>query len=287
LRDEYINPLTKKFQAMDDFFEDVKNGALPDYSFIEPQYDTGNNYLDGNSMHPLNDIRKGEELLKTVYEALRNSQYWTDTMLVITFDEHGGFYDHQPPPATVPTGDDSTYANPNYSFPFNRLGVRVPGIVVSAYTAKDTIIGDDPEDPATVFDHSSILATVEKRFGLKPLTKRDGAANTLELAINLATPRLLPTEALTALPNPAADAAAAAAADPANLFAANAQAPLSTNQRTMAALALACDLQITPSNNHAALISNHQKLVEQGDAADYIQKVEDKVISRRKAPPDP
>ena len=94
-------------------------------------------------------------------------------MLIITFDEHGGFYDHQPPPATVPTGDDSKYANPNYSFLFNRLGVRVPAIVVSAYTAKGTIIGDDPGDPATVFDHSSVLATVEKRFGLAPLTKRD------------------------------------------------------------------------------------------------------------------
>jgi phospholipase C len=284
LRDEYINPLTKKFQAMDDFFEDVKNGALPDYSFIEPQYDTGNNYLDGNSMHPLNDIRKGEELLKTVYEALRNSQYWTDTMLIITFDEHGGFYDHQPPPATVPTGDDSTYTNPNYSFPFNRLGVRVPGIVVSAYTAKGTIIGGDPADLATVFDHSSVLATVEKRFGLQPLTKRDGAANTLEVAINLAAPRLLPTEALTALPNPAADAGVAAAANPANIFAANAQAPLSANQKTMAALALACELQITPPIYHAALISNHQKLVEQKDAADYIQKVEKKVASRRASP---
>ena len=77
LRDEYINPLTKKFQDMDDFFDDVKNGALADYSFIEPRYDTGNNYLDGNSMHPLNDIRKGEDLLKRVYEALRNSRYWT------------------------------------------------------------------------------------------------------------------------------------------------------------------------------------------------------------------
>jgi phospholipase C len=186
----------------------------------------------------------------------------------------------------VPTGDDSQYANPNYSFLFNRLGVRVPGIVVSAYTAKGTLIGDDPASPATVFDHSSVLATVEKRFGLKPLTKRDGAANTLEVALNLAAPRLLPTEAPTTLPNPAADAAAAVPADPTTMFAASAQAPLSTNQRTMSALALACDLQTTPSSNHAALISNHQKLVEQKDAADYIQKVEDKVISRRQAPPD-
>ncbi len=119
-------------------------------------------------MHPLNDIRKGEALVKGVYEALRNSQYWADTMFIITFDEHGGFYDHQSPPATVATGDDSNYANPAYSFRFDRLGVRVPAIVVSAYTDKGTIIGDDPNEPSTVFDHTSVLATVEKRFGLEP-----------------------------------------------------------------------------------------------------------------------
>ena len=162
----------------------------------------------------------------------------------------------------------------------------MPAIVVSAYTAKGTIIGDAPDDPATVFDHTSVLATVEKRFSLKPLTKRDGAANTLEVAINLATPRLLPTEAPTALPNPANDIGITAAASPAGIFAASAQAPLSANQKTMAALALACELKITPPDYHAALISNHQKLVEQKDAADYIQKVEDKVVSRREAPPD-
>ena len=269
---------------MDDFFEDIKNSALPDYSFIEPQYDTGNNYLDGNSMHPLNDIRKGEDLVKHVYEALRNSEYWAETLFIITFDEHGGFYDHQPPPGTVPTGDDSRYANPNYSFAFDRLGVRVPAIVVSAYTAKGTLIGDAADNPATVFDHTSVLATVEKLYGLTPLTKRDAAANTLEVALNLSAPRLSPTEAPTALPNPAGDALAASPTDPADIFAADAQAPLSSNQKTMAALALACDLKISPSDHHAALISNHQKLVEQKDAADYIQKVEAKVASRRQAP---
>ena len=285
LRGEYVDPFTERFQAMANFYDDVNKGALADYNFIEPRYDTGNNYLDGNSMHPLNDIRKGEELVKQVYEALRNSPYWNDTMLVITFDEHGGFYDHQSPPATVPTGDDSKYANPNYSFLFDRLGIRVPAIVVSAYTGKGMIIGNDPGDPGTVFDHTSVLATVGKLFGLAPLTQRDRAANTLEVAINLATPRLLPTEALTALPNPAADAGVAGAAGPAQIFAANARAPLSANQRTMAALALACELQISPPDIHAALISNHQKIVEQKDAADYIQKVEDKIASRRKAPP--
>jgi len=285
LRDEYINRFTEKFQGMDHFFDDLEKTDLADYNFIEPRYDPGNNYLDGNSMHPLNDIRKGERLVKRVYEALRNSQYWADTMLIITFDEHGGFYDHQPPPATTQTGDDSKYANANYRFGFDRLGVRVPAIVVSAYTRKGTIIGDDPGAASTVFDHSSVLATVEKRFGLEPLTKRDREANTLEVAINLTAPRLLPTEALTKLPKLASAKAVARAAKPAGIFAAKANAPLSANQKTMAALALACEMQITPSNCHAALVCNHQKIVEQKDAANYIQKVEGKVCSRRKARP--
>src|SRR5579862_986043 len=190
LRGEYINPFTNRFQDIDDFFTDIQNGNLGDYNFIEPRYDTGNNYLDGNSMHPLNNIRKGEDLVKRVYEALRgNPRYWAETMLIITFDEHGGFYDHQSPPATVPTGDDSTYANSDYSFDFARLGIRVPAIVASAYTAKGMVIGADPNDASTIFDHTSVLATVEKRFGLKPLTQRDAAANTLETALNATAAR--------------------------------------------------------------------------------------------------
>ena len=285
LRGEYINPFTEKFQDIDDFFEDIQNGDLSDYNFIEPRYDTGNNYLDGNSMHPLNDIRKGEALVKRVYEALRNSKYWNDTMFIITFDEHGGFFDHQPPPAAVSTGDDSRYANPAYAFLFNHLGVRVPAIVVSAYTARGTVIGNDAAEPSTVFDHSSVLATVEKRFGMAPLTKRDTAANTLEIALNLENPRLSPADALTVLPEIASDAVVSGATDPNVIFAADPKAPLSTNQQTMAALALACEMKITDdSNYHPALISNYQKIVEQKDAADYIQKVENQVAARREKP---
>ncbi len=286
LRDEYINPFTTNFQALDNFFGDVQNGKLADYNFLEPRYDTGNNYLDGNSMHPLNDIRKGEALVKSVYEALRNSPYWNDTMLLITFDEHGGFYDHQSPPATVPPGDASKYANPNYSFNFDLLGIRVPAIVISAYTAKGLIIGSDPNDATTVFDHTSVLATAEKRFGLSPLTKRDGAANTLEVALNLTAPRLTPAEAPTSLPAPAADSLVSAPVQSGTLFAAAAHAPLSTNQESMAALALSCDLKMSTPDYQAALISNHQKLVEQQDAADYIQSVEQKVLARRQPRPN-
>ena len=201
LRLEYVDPLTKHFREMSFFADDVKSGSLPEYTFIEPNYDSGDNYVNGNSMHPLNDIRKGEQLLKQVYETLRNSNYWQDTMLIVTFDEHGGFYDHVPPPPAVPSGDDTTHLNSAHPFAFDRLGVRVPAIVVSAYTQAGTVIGTDASDPATLFDHSSIVATVEKRFGLQPLTMRDETARTLDIALNLANPR---DDAPATLPEPAA-----------------------------------------------------------------------------------
>ena len=283
LRGEFINPATDNFGDIDDFFKDTSKGALPDYTFIEPRYDTGNNYLKGNSMHPLNDVREGEKLVKAVYEALRSSPHWQDTMLIITFDEHGGFYDHQPPPATVPAGAAGPYANPDYTFRFDRLGVRVPAILVSAYTSKGCVIGTDPGEHSTIFDHTSVLATVEKFFGLPTLSARDANANTLEIALDLGDPRTDPTDAPMKLPDTAPDSAVGGPADVASMFAAAPQAPLSVNQKAMAALALACDLAVSPPETHPALVSNHQKLVEQQDAAAYIENVENKIQARRTA----
>ena len=97
-------------------------------------------------MHPLNDVREGEELVKRVYEAIRASHFWADTLLIVTFDEHGGFYDHVPPPPAVPTGDDQRYNDPANQFNFDRLGVRVPTIVASPFTQKNTVIGQTPQD---------------------------------------------------------------------------------------------------------------------------------------------
>jgi phospholipase C len=282
LRGEFLNPRTSSFKDMDDFFQLLKDGGLADYNFIEPRYDPGNNYLDGNSMHPLNDIRRGDELVKKVYEAIRNSSYWGETMLVIMFDEHGGFYDHQSPPATVPPGDEARFANPNYTFRFDRLGIRVPAIVVSPYTSKGLVIGKEPNDRSTVFDHTSVLATVERLFALPPLTKRDAAANSLEIGLDLASPRLTPAEALTEIPLAEPLGAVTAPVNVEAIFAADPRAPLSVNQRTMAALALACDLAVAPPEAHPALISNHQKLVEQRDTANYIKNVEHKISARRR-----
>ena len=190
LRQAYVDPFTTHFREMQFFSQDVTAGILPEYTFIEPNYDSGSDYADGNSMHPLNDISKGDLLVKQVYETLRASPtYWPETVLIIVFDEHGGFYDHVPPPSAVPTGDDTNYSNNQHPFPFNLYGVRVPAIVVSAYTQKGMVIGQDAADATTQFDHTSILATVAKRFGLPPLTNRDRVANTLEIALNLDQPR--------------------------------------------------------------------------------------------------
>jgi len=221
LRTEYLNELTENYREFQYFLEDVQNVTLPEYTFIEPQYDTGGNYANGNSMHPLNDVRLGEQLVKFVYETLRQSpDYWVNTMLIITFDEHGGFYDHVPPPLAIPTGDDTKYANPAHPFGFDLLGVRVPAIVISAYTQTGTVIGKDSSDPTTIFDHTSILRTVEVRFGLPSLTARDAQANTLDVALNLASasgasPRNLNDPANDVLP-PAPGAAPPAAASSAS-----------------------------------------------------------------------
>jgi phospholipase C len=186
----YTDPFTTHFREMKYFAQDVKAGILPEYTFIEPNYDSGGNYVNGNSMHPLNNILQGDALVKQVYEILRASpNYWPETVLIILFDEHGGFYDHVAPPPAVPTGDDTRYGNPAHKFDFTLHGVRVPAIVVSAYTQKGTVIGADAADATTCFDHTSILATVEERFGLPPMTTRDQAANTLEAALNLGQPR--------------------------------------------------------------------------------------------------
>jgi phospholipase C len=278
---EYLNPLTKNFRAMGNFQSDVAAGDLPDYTFIEPNYDVSGNYLNGNSMHPLNDIRKGEVLVKQVYETLRNStRYWGRVLLIITFDEHGGFYDHVPPPKTVPTGDDSRYANNAHPFGFDRLGVRVPGILISAYTKPGTVVDKDSQGNPYVVDHTSALATVEKLLGLPPITQRDMAARTLDVALNLSAEN---DDAPTTLPDPQAPALAplVSAARPPPRAAAP-DAPISKNQASFLALAHAADLQITDRAQHPALKARYRTMTHQKEAADYIREVEEKIQLRRR-----
>ena len=161
-----------RFKDCRAFFSDVSGGTLPAYSFIEPRYFDG---IDGkaNDQHPPHDVREGERLIATVYEALRkNPTLFGQTVLVVLYDEHGGYFDHVPPlPSINPDGRTSTDSPP---FGFDRLGIRVPAILVSP------LVGSGVVDHA-VYDHTSLLATVKKIFGLPHfLTKRDASANTFE-----------------------------------------------------------------------------------------------------------
>jgi phospholipase C len=162
-----------------DFQAACAAGTLPSYTFLEPSWST-----TGNSQHPNYNVALGEQLIHDVYEALRTSPNWPQTLFVLTYDEHGGCFDHVPPPwgATPP---DSATEQP-YDFGFTRFGVRVPTLLISPLIAPGTVYRTTSSTP---LDHTSILATVEQRFGLKPLTARDAAAPAFGDVLTLSTPR--------------------------------------------------------------------------------------------------
>ncbi|MGZ8567394.1 MAG: alkaline phosphatase family protein [Actinomycetota bacterium] len=192
-----------RFTDFDDFVARLSGGGdAPPYVFIEPDYGnvlplTSEDFTCGNSQHPIDDVTAGERLIKDTYEAIRNSKLWETSMLIVTWDEHGGFYDHVRPGPAVPPGDGvSTSGNVRHGFGFDQLGVRVPAVVVSPLVPRNTI-------DHTVYDHSSIPATLERNFGLEPLTARDAAANDVVHLLSLTTPRTTEAEAPTRLPEPA------------------------------------------------------------------------------------
>jgi phospholipase C len=157
------------------------------YIFIEPHYGrVYTDYVAGTSQHPVDDVTRGEQLIKDVYQAIRESPRWNESALVITYDEHGGFYDHVPPPTTVAPGDGA--AGTHHAFDFTQLGVRVPAVVVSPLIPRGTI------DHRT-YEHSSVPATLTKLFALpahngRPhLTARDAQATTFDSLFSLQQPR--------------------------------------------------------------------------------------------------
>jgi phospholipase C len=187
---EVVNLLKNQpqiFGTYQQFLEDCKNNALPDYSFVEPNYsdhpgDDGGELL-ASDQHPDHDVQAGEVFIASIYDAIRqNPDLWQSTALLITYDEHGGIYDHVPPPACIPDGFHAPLADTNnMPFAFDRLGVRVPSILVSPWIAKGTVV-PGPEDPANgrVFEHASIPATITQHFigNYDNRTPREKAAQT-------------------------------------------------------------------------------------------------------------
>ena len=139
-----------------DFRERASSGQLPAYTFLEPSFGAG-----GNSQHPNYDVALGEQLLHDVYYALRNSPNWDDTLLVITYDEHGGNFDHVPPPWGAVPPDDSAG---EWSFDFTRFGVRIPALLISPRIEAGTVF----RSTSGTIDHTSVLKTIEVRWESLP-----------------------------------------------------------------------------------------------------------------------
>jgi phospholipase C len=153
------------FGTFAQFLKDCGNGTLPDYSFVEPNY--SDHEGDGGAVlasdqHPDHHVQEGERFIAAVYNAIRqNAALWESTALLIAYDEHGGIFDHVPPPACVPDGfvaqPDATLTGK--PFQFDRLGVRVPAVLVSPWIPRGTVVGPD-----RVFEHASIPATATSFF---------------------------------------------------------------------------------------------------------------------------
>ena len=166
------------FGQFKDFQSDAADGSLLSYVFLEPSWGS-----KGNSQHPNYDVALGEQFLHDIYYALRNSPLWNQTLLIVTYDEHGGCYDHVSPPANAVPPDNSAG---EYGFDFRRFGPRVPTLLVSPLIAPGTVVRAAGPTP---FDHTSILKTVQLRWSLPALSARDAAAPDVGIALSLSTPR--------------------------------------------------------------------------------------------------
>ena len=166
-----LHPDVEHFKRYEQFARDVEHGTLPTYAFIEPRSFSAPGY-PANDQHPPHDLREGEKLIAEVYDTLRaDDKIWRQSLMIVLYDEHGGFYDHVPPPKVV--APDASRAKPS-GFRFDRLGVRVPAILVSPWVAGGHV-------DHTIYDHTSVPATIKTMFGLpRFLTARDAAANTVE-----------------------------------------------------------------------------------------------------------
>ncbi len=164
------------------FIDACANRTLPNVCFVDPPFDSGTTGTSGDD-HPLSDIRLGERFVAAAYHALADNWYLDDTVLIVTFDEWGGFYDHVAPPTVIDhtnpanvmhIGDSTTPTDGRLIPDYRQLGFRVPAIVISNLTWPRRVVHRGP------FEHCSSLALIESTFGLTPLTARDQNARNLQ-----------------------------------------------------------------------------------------------------------
>jgi phospholipase C len=151
--------------TFDDFLSDAQSGNLPAVAFVDPKFTEFDDGL-GNDDHPHSDVRNGDAFLSRVFHAVAKGPKWPNTVMVITFDEWGGFFDHVAPPRVIaPNNLDSNVVNGKAL-----LGFRVPTVIASPFTRANNQID------STVYDHTAVLKLIEWRWGLPPLTLRDASS---------------------------------------------------------------------------------------------------------------
>ena len=177
LRDRFAT----HFSTVDDFLHDAEHGTLPSYSFIEPNllhahndyHPAFNAIFPGLSADPPSSILGGEDLLARLYSAIRssstaNGSNYANTLFMVSFDEHGGTYDHVPPPSAPPP--DPAAPPGEMGFRFDRSGVRIPTLAISAYIDPKTVVTEE-------YRNTSVIRTLRERFSLgSPLSGRDAIA---------------------------------------------------------------------------------------------------------------
>ena len=181
-------------KPLSQYYTDAKAGTLPQFTYINPEC------CSFDSFHPPSPITTGEQFVKGIYEALRSSPQWEETLFILTFDEHGGFGDHVPPPVDIPAGDSLTYTETspdgkNMTFDFTRLGLRVPTLLISPWVGKG-VIETKGQNEGQEYTHTSIAAFIEKLWDMDTLTPRVEWSSTFEHLITHSrredTPQTLP-----------------------------------------------------------------------------------------------
>jgi phospholipase C len=249
------------------------------FTLIEPNYGhVVSDYRGGTSEHPLDNVASGEGFIKAAYEAIRNSPVWESSLLIVTWDEHGGFYDHVAPPAARPPGD--LHQHPKlgrHKFKFDQLGPRVPAVVISPLIPQGLI------DHRT-YDHSSVLTTAEKAFGLKPLTWRDATAGSLLGLASLPAPRDTPA----VLPSPGRPREATMAMDAAQMQLpgpppTRPDEPVESdpNLPGFTVLAMRNDRDLSGQERSADILARCETIRTRRDAHAYIEQVRPRIRNAR------
>lgn len=243
--------LEDHFHSFDTFKKDALEGQLPAYSFLEPSF-----LIEPNDQHPPHDMIVGEKFIYDIWTAVSRGKKWKTTLLLITYDEHGGCYDHHGPKWTATKPDDS---KPQQPFGFNRWGPRVPAVLVSPWIEAGMVFRS-PDPAIAEYDHTSVLATLRDWLQIPAdqmlTSKRIAKAPTLDQVLS----RPLPRSDIPDIPKPAVTADMLKTSDQ----------PLTTIQKAVIAATATKGKELTPEERTAFLDKLFAEVKTPAEAAKYF-----------------